>query len=102
MKLSKDELKTKVAEKVTDEDLQIELLEDIEDSMQEIVEDAVEKIEKSLYDELDTKYSELKTKYRDRFLGGKDADDVEDEPTPEAEPEEDEKVDIFVDDKEDE
>lgn len=66
MKLSKEELKQKIAEVVADEDTQIALLEDIEDSFE--VSDETEKVEKSAYDELEIKYNDLKAKYKERFL----------------------------------
>lgn len=66
LKLSKEELKKKIDEVITDDDLKISLLEDIEDSVD--IQDDTEKVEKSAYDELEAKYEELKTKYKDRFL----------------------------------
>lgn len=66
MKLSKEELKQKIAEVVADEDTQIALLEDIEDSFE--VADETEKVDKSAYDELEIKYNDLKAKYKERFL----------------------------------
>lgn len=72
MKLSKDDLKKKLDERIEDEDLKIELLEDVEDSFEEVVEDTVERVEKSMYDELETKYDELKTKYKERFFKTED------------------------------
>ena len=66
MKLSKEELKQKIAEVVADEDTQIALLEDIEDSFE--VSDETEKVDKSAYDELEIKYNDLKAKYKERFL----------------------------------
>ena len=67
MKLSKDELKAKIDEKITDEDLKIELLEDIEDSL-DVVEDEVEKVLKEDYDKVMTELADLKEKYKARFL----------------------------------
>lgn len=69
MKLNKEEFKQKIDEKIVDEDLKIELLEDIEDSFSVETEDT-ETIEKSKYDELKTSYEDLKTKYKERFLKG--------------------------------
>lgn len=81
MKLSKEDFKKKIDEKITDDDLKIELLEDIEDSVG--VEEETEKVEKTVYDELQTKYDELKTKYKERFLESttenKDEDEDDDE-----------------------
>ena len=65
MKLSKDELKAKIDEKIEDEDLKIELLEDIEDSME--VEDT-EKVSKADYDSVVAERDEIKEKYKARFL----------------------------------
>ena len=94
MKLSKDELKQKIAEKITDEDLQIELLEDVEDSF-----DVPQETDTSELDDLKAKYDDLKTKYKERFLKG---DETKEEPKDEGEeveePTEEEKVeekDIF-------
>jgi len=65
-KLSKEELKKKIDEKITDEDLKIELLEDIEDSVD--VSDDTEKVEKTAYDEVVAERDEIKRKYKERFL----------------------------------
>lgn len=70
MKLSKEELKKKIDEVVSDDDTKIALLEDIEDSMDVVEEDTTEKVEKAAYDDVVTKYEELKTKYKERFLKG--------------------------------
>lgn len=72
MKLSKEELKKKISEVVADEDTQIALLEDIEDSFVES-EDG-DKVEKTAYDEVVAERDEIKRKYKERFLKG---DDVE-------------------------
>nr|DAI89284.1 MAG TPA: hypothetical protein [Caudoviricetes sp.] len=91
MKLSKEELKKKITEVVADEDTQIALLEDIEDSFVES-EDG-DKVKKSTYDELEIKYNDLKSKYKERFLKG---DDVEDEDAKEDDEElkEEEVIDV--------
>ena len=73
-KLSKQDLKQKISEKVTDEDVLIELLEDIEDSMEIIEETTNTELE-----ELKVKHEELKAKYKERFLKGVDAEEPEDE-----------------------
>lgn len=70
MKLSKEELKKKITEVVEDEDTQIALLEDIEDSFVES-EDG-EKVEKQAYEDLKIKYEDIKTKYKERFLKGEE------------------------------
>lgn len=76
MKLSKEELKKKITEVVEDEDTQIALLEDIEDSFVES-EDG-EKVEKQAYEDLKIKYEDIKTKYKERFLKGEDVKEDED------------------------
>jgi len=63
MKLSKEELKAKISEKVTDPELSIELLEDVEDSF---VEGEVDNTE---LEDLKEKYSNLQERYKNRFLG---------------------------------
>lgn len=68
MKLSKEDLKKKITEVVGDEDIQISLLEDIEDSFVEP--DEVDTVKKTTYDELETKYKDLQEKYKQRFLKG--------------------------------
>lgn len=83
MKLSKQDLKQKISEKVTDEDLMIELLEDIEDSMEIIEETSNAELE-----ELKAKHEELKAKYKERFLKGAETEEPEDEETPEMTEEE--------------
>lgn len=69
MKLSKDELKQKVNELVTDNDIAIQLLEDIEDSME---------VDTAKIDELQAKLDDLQEKYKQRFLKGDDKKDAED------------------------
>ena len=70
MKLSKEELKRKIDEKISDEDLKIELLEDIEDSID--ISDDSEKVKKTAYDEVVAERDELKRKYKERFLKGEE------------------------------
>lgn len=77
MKLSKEDLKKKITEVVADEDTQIALLEDIEDSFVES-EDG-DKVEKTVYDELEIKYNDLKAKYKERFLKGEEVKEDEKE-----------------------
>lgn len=100
MKLSKDELKQKIVEKITDEDTQIELLEDIEDSM-DIVDNSEVETLKAENEDLKTKYDDIKTKYKNRFLGTekKESEEKIDEPKEEEKVEE---VDIFKDTDEEE
>ena len=83
MKLSKEELKKKIDEVVTDDDVKISLLEDIEDSVD--VADETEKVEKSAYDEVVAKYEEIKQKYKDRFLKGEEVEEKKDEELKEEE-----------------
>lgn len=59
MKLGKDELIAKVNEKVTDEEVKVELMEDITDSFEVADESS------NGYEE---KYNELLEKYKERFL----------------------------------
>lgn len=94
MKLSKEELKQKIAEVVADEDTQIALLEDIEDSFE--VSDESEKVEKSAYDELEIKYNDLKAKYKERFLKGNDDEEIKEDEEKEDEEElkEEEVIDV--------
>lgn len=77
MKLSKEEFKAKIDEKISDEDLKIELLEDIEDSMD--VSDDSEKVEKSAYDEVVAERDEIKRKYKERFFKGEESEEKETE-----------------------
>lgn len=87
MKLSKDELKTKVNELVTDNDIAIQLLEDIEDSME------IGEIDESKVNELQGKLDELQEKYKQRFLSGEEKK-VEEKKDDDEELEEKEVVDI--------
>lgn len=70
MKRSKEELKNRVNELITDNDIAIELLEDIEDSFVESSEND--------YNDLKAKYDELQKKYRERFTEVKTEDKSED------------------------
>ena len=88
MKLSKEDLKAKVNEIVTDNDIAIQLLEDIEDSME------VGEVDKSKIDELQAKLDDLQEKYKQRFLKGDDKKDVEDKKEVDEELEEKEVIDI--------
>ena len=86
MKLSKEEFKKKIDEKISDEDLKIELLEDIEDSME--VSDDSEKVEKSAYDEVVAERDEIKRKYKERFFEGTEEKEEEKEDVEELKEEE--------------
>ena len=67
MKLSKEELKKKIDEKIEDNDTKIELLEDIEDSF-EIEANKGETVSKEDYETLKAEHESLKEKYKNRFL----------------------------------
>ena len=88
MKLSKEELKTKVNELVTDNEIAIQLLEDIEDSME------VGEVDTAKIDELQAKFDDLQEKYKQRFLKGDDKKDAEDKKEVDEELEEKEVIDI--------
>ena len=85
MKISKEELKKKVSELVTDNDIAIQLIEYIEDSME------VGEIDNSKLDELQEKLDDLQEKYKQRFLKG---DDKKDKKEGDEELEEKEVIDI--------
>ena len=87
MKLSKEDLKSKVNELVTDNEIAIQLLEDIEDSME------VGEVDTAKIDELQAKLDDLQEKYKQRFLKGDDKKDAEDKKVDE-ELEEKEVIDI--------
>ena len=87
MKLSKDELKQKVNDLVTDNDIAIQLLEDIEDSIE------VGEVDTSKIDELQAKFDDLQEKYKQRFLSGEEKK-VEEKKDDDEELEEKEVVDI--------
>lgn len=89
-KLSKDELLKKITEKVTDEDLVIELMEDISDSLDVSYEEEKKVLEEKI-NELELKLEDLKTKYKERFLKGEVIEDVKEEI---EEPKEEEVIDI--------
>ena len=80
MKLNKEELKKKVNEIVTDNDVAIQLLEDIEDSFDESAEVDNTKIDElqAKIDEQQSKIDELQEKYKERFLTGDKEEKTED------------------------
>ena len=96
-KLSKDELLKKITERVTDEDLVIELMEDISDS---IVENETESEEisklKADNEKLSADYADLKERYKNRFLSSEvEVEEKTEEKTEEeSEPEEKEVIDV--------
>jgi hypothetical protein len=92
MKLSKEELKKKISEVVADEDTQIALLEDIEDSFVES-EDG-DKVEKTAYDEVVAERDEIKRKYKERFLKAEDVEEKKEDETEDEELKEEEVIDV--------
>lgn len=80
MKLNKEDLKKKVNEIVTDNDVAIQLLEDIEDSFNESAEVDNTKIDElqAKIDEQQAKIDELQEKYKERFLTGDKEEKTED------------------------
>lgn len=91
-KLTKDELKQKLSDKITDnDDLVIELLEDIEDSFDVEVDNGLQEELDSIKAEIVTKDEEiasLKQKYKERFLSGVADSGEKIEVTPEMKEEE--------------
>lgn len=85
MKLNKEDLKKKVNEIVTDNDVAIQLLEDIEDSFdtEEVDNTKIDELQAKI-DEQQSKIDELQEKYKERFLTGD-----KEEKTEEKKPEED-------------
>lgn len=69
MKLTKQELKQRISDNITDnDDLVISLLEDIEDSMIEETSQVLDETVGKELEELKLKYDDLKAKYKERFL----------------------------------
>ena len=91
-KLTKEELKQKISDKITDnDDLVIELLEDIEDSFDVEVDNSLQEELDSIKAEMVAKEEEiasLKQKYKERFLSGVADSEEEIEVTPEMKKEE--------------
>lgn len=75
-RLTLDELKTKYNEKITDNDLVIELFEDLTDSID--VSDEIERLKEEI-DKKEIELKELKEKYKARFLESV-KEDVKEEP----------------------
>ena len=73
MKLSKDELISKINGLEIDDEVKIGLLEDVTDSME-----VAPEVDNTELEEIKTKYEELKTKYKERFLKG-DEDETKEE-----------------------
>lgn len=95
MKLSKQELKQRISDAITDnDDLVISLLEDVEDSMVENSESVMDETKMKEFKELKWKYDDLKAKYKERFLKG------DDKPDEDAEDDEELKEEEVIDVKE--
>lgn len=87
-KLTKEELLTKISEKVENEDVSIELMEDISDSFG-IDEESIKKEYEDKISELSTQLEEIKRKYKERFVKGEEEkEDVEEEKIEELKEEE--------------
>lgn len=81
MKLSKQELKQRISDSITDnEELVISLLEDIEDSMVETNENVIDETKTKELEDLKWKYEDLRAKYKERFLKGNESENTEDNP----------------------
>ena len=92
-KLSKEELLSKITEKILDEDLSIELMEDISDSFGGDDESVKAEYETKI-SELTSALDELKKKYKERFLKGEESE--EETPSEESNEELEEKEVIDV------
>ena len=93
-KLGKDEFNKKYSEKIVDnDDLLIELMEDITDSV-DVESEELEKVKSELED-YKSKYEDLKTKYKERFLSSEElVEKLEEEKVPEESLEEKEVIDV--------
>lgn len=91
-KLSKEELLSKITEKVLDEDLSIELMEDISDSFGGDDESVKAEYEAKI-SELTNALDELKKKYKERFVKGEESEEEKSE-EPSEELEEKEVIDV--------
>ena len=80
MKLSKDELISKINGLEIDDNVKIELMEDVTDSME-----VSSEIDNTELEEIKTKYEELMTKYKERFLKGEENEDDKKEEVDEME-----------------
>lgn len=95
MKLSKQELKQRISDSIKDNDeLVISLLEDVEDSMSDGSNNDVQmETLKKEKEELEWKYNDIKTRYKERFLAG--VDEIKENPEKKIEEvEEKEVIDI--------
>lgn len=91
-KLSKEELLSKITEKILDEDLSIELMEDISDSFGGDDESVKAEYEAKI-SELTNALDVLKKKYKDRFVKGEESEEEKSE-EPSEELEEKEVIDV--------
>lgn len=91
MKLSKDELISKINGLEIDDEVKISLLEDVTDSME-----VAPEVDNTELEEVKAKYEELKTKYKERFLKG---DEVATETEVEEDEEEPRKYEDLFDEK---
>ena len=73
-KMSKDELISKINGLEIDDNVKIELMEDVTDSME-----VAPEVDNTELEEIKTKYEELKTKYKERFLKGDETKEEEKE-----------------------
>ena len=92
MKLSKEELIQKINEKVMDEDVKIELMEDITDSF-EVTEEKSDEVDERVK-ELEEKYKNLQEKYKERFLSGTEEKEEIEEKEDDEELKEEEVIDV--------
>lgn len=80
-KMSKDELISKINGLEIDDNVKIELMEDVTDSME-----VAPEVDNTEIERLKTENEELKTKYKERFLKGEDKEEkVDDEEMKEEE-----------------
>ena len=91
MKLSKDELLAKINEKVMDEDVKIELIEDVTDSFEVDDSNSNEEYDQRIK-ELEDKYKNLQEKYKERFLNK--VEEKEDDDEKEDDEEKEEVIDV--------
>lgn len=69
-KINKEDLVKKISEKVTDEDLAIELMEDISDSFEDVDTESIKSEYESKIAELTAELEDVKRKYKERFTDG--------------------------------
>ena len=93
-KLGKDEFNKKYSEKIVDnDDLLIELMEDVSDSMEVGDSEELTKLKGEL-DDIKVRYEDLKSKYKERFLSSEELEEKKAEYMPDESLEEKEVVDI--------